>query len=77
MDLVDGRAVQPRRLYGRIVDAEEQTSGHADDCATVAKDCAATFCPVIVERVNGEPFALYPIRAAYGYGARAGGATRN
>ena len=28
---------------------------------------------IIVERVNGEPFALYPIRAAYGYGARAGG----
>ena len=28
---------------------------------------------VIVERVNGEPFALDPIRAAYGHGARAGG----
>ena len=42
MDLVDGRAVQPRRLYGRIVDAGETDQRHADDCATVAKDCAAT-----------------------------------
>ena len=42
MDLVDGRAVQPQRLYGRIVDAGETDQRHADDCATVAKDYAAT-----------------------------------
>ena len=28
---------------------------------------------IIVERVNSEPFALDPMCAAYGHGARAGG----
>ena len=41
MDLVDGRADQPRRLYGRIVDAEEQTS----DTRTTARPSRRTAPP--------------------------------
>ena len=43
MDLVDGRAVQPGAPVWPDRRCGRTDQRHADDCATVARDCAATF----------------------------------